>query len=538
MATAESAYPQPQLLSPLRQLAEQAFSRAAGAPLVLGNHVRILKNAEENYPAWLAAIRQARRTVHFESYIIRDDRAGASFAEAFLEKARQGVKVRVIYDWLGAKRLVGGSFWRRLRQGGVEVRCFNPPRLSSPLGWLNRDHRKSIVIDGELGFVGGLCIGDDWVGNPSRGIEPWRDTAVEVRGPAVSDLEWCFAEMWKAAGGLPLPDEDLPAEGQELPPAGDQALRIVATQPNTGGLYRLEQLIAALARERIWLTDAYLVATTPFLQAMAAAARDGVDVRVLAPRVSDVPLVRSLSRAGYRSLLETGVRVFEWNGSMLHAKTAVVDGRWARVGSSNLNLSSWLGNWELDVVVEDPAFAAEMEKMYLEDLANSTEIVLSESQRVRPVQRERRRRRRGRRRLAHGSASRAASGVVAITNTIGAVITRRRTLGPAEARLMLLGALVLLTLSIVGWIWPLVLAIPMGVLGVWVAAALLLDAFHVWRKTRSARTSADDDDSAPFESGSGAIDELTAGGNGDGAAVKSDSLSAGERQETGSRSPQ
>jgi cardiolipin synthase len=506
MATADSTYPQPGILSPLRQLAEQAFSRAAGAPLVPGNQVRILKNAEENYPAWLAAIRQARRTIHFESYIIKDDRAGQSFAEAFIEKAQQGVQVRVIYDWLGAKGLAGGRYWRRLRQGGVEVRCFNPPRPDSPLGWLSRDHRKTITVDGEVGYVGGLCVGDDWVGYPERKLEPWRDTAVEVRGPAVADLEWCFAEMWKAAGGTPIPEEELPPDGQELPLAGEMPLRIVATQPNMGGLYRLEQLIAALARERIWLTDAYFVATTPFLQAMGAAARDGVDVRLLVPRVSDVPLVRSLSRAGYRSLLETGVRVFEWNGTMLHAKTAVVDGRWARVGSSNLNLASWMGNWEMDVVVEDPGFAAEMEKMYLEDLAHSTEIVLSESQRVRPVEWQRHRRRRGRRRLARGSAGRAASGVMAITNTIGAVITRRRTLGPAEARLMLSGALVLLALSVVGWIWPVVIAIPAGVVGVWVALALLLDAYKLWRKSRAAEQSAEEetesggyDDGGPAE---------------------------------------
>ena len=417
MAAAEPIYPQPGILSP-RQLAEQAFSRAAGAPLVLGNQVRILKNAEANYPAWLAAIRQARHTIHFESYIIKDDKAGQSFAEAFADKAREGVHVRVIYDWFGARGFSSRSFWRRLRTSGVEVRCFNPPRPDSPLGWMSRDHRKAITVDSEVGFVGGLCVGDDWVGNPDRGIEPWRDTAVEVRGPAVADLEWCFAEMWKAAGGPPVPDADLPPDGMELPAAGNVPLRVVATRPNTGGISRLEQLIAALARRSIWLTDAYFVATTPFLQALRAAAMDGVDVRLLVPRVSDVPLVRSLSRAGYRSLLEAGVRVFEWNGTMLHAQTAVVDGRWARVGSSNLNLASWIGNWELDIICEDHSFAEQMERMYLDDLANSTEIVLARAQRVRPVEwRQHRRRPRRRRRLAQGSAGRAASTCACSTTT-------------------------------------------------------------------------------------------------------------------------
>jgi cardiolipin synthase len=493
MAAAEPIYPQPGILSP-RQLAEQAFSRAAGAPLVTGNRLRILKNAEANYPAWLAAIRQARRTIHFESYIIKDDRAGQSFSEAFIDKAREGVHVRVIYDWFGARGISSRRFWRNLKESGVEVRCFNPPRFDSPLAWMSRDHRKAITVDGEVGFVGGLCVGDEWVGNPDRSIEPWRDTAVEVRGPAVADLEWCFAEMWKAAGGPPVPEGDLPPDGQELPVLGDVSLRVVATRPNTGGIYRLEQLIAALARRSIWLTDAYFVATTPFLQALGAAAMDGVDVRLLVPRVSDVPLVRSLSRAGYRSLLEAGVRVFEWNGTMLHAKTAVVDGRWARVGSSNLNLASWVGNWELDVIIEDAAFAEQMERMYLDDLANSTEIVLARAQRVRPVEwRQHRRRPRLRHRLAQGSASRAASGVVAITNTIGAVITRRRTLGPAEARLMLSAGLLLLGLSVVGWLWPLVLAIPLGLVGVWVALALMLDAYKLWRQNREPASPSGDE---------------------------------------------
>ena len=498
MASAEPIYLQPGILSP-RQLAEQAFSRAAGAPLVPGNRVRILKDAEANYPAWLAAIRQARRRIHFESYIIKDDRTGQRFADAFIDKAREGVRVRVIYDWLGARGLASRRFWQKLRAGGVEVRCFNPPRPDSPLGWLSRDHRKSIVVDGEVGFVGGLCVGNDWVGNPERGIEPWRDTAVEVRGPAMTDLEWCFAEMWKAAGGPPVPDEDLPPDGQELPAAGEVTLRVVATQPNTGGIYRVEQLIAALARRSIWITDAYFVATTPFLQALGAAARDGVDVRLLLPRVSDVPLVRSISRTGYRPLLEAGVRIFEWNGTMLHAKTAVVDGRWSRVGSSNLNLASWIGNWELDIIAENSSFAEGMERMYLEDLSHSTEIVLAEARRVRPLEKHERGRRRGRRRLARGSAGRAASGVMAITNTIGAVITRRRTLGPAEARVMLWAGLLLLTLSVMGWIWPLVLVVPLGIAGVWVALAMLLDAYKLWRKSQASAEQTAEEESETTE---------------------------------------
>ena len=139
--------------------------------------------------------------------------------------------------------------------------------------------------------------------------------------------------------------------------AGDVALRIVASEPSMADLYRLDMLIAALARKSIWLTDAYYLGAPSYVQSLRAAAFDGVDVRLLVPRTSDIPIVRALSRVGYRTLLQSGVRIFEWNGAMLHAKTAVADGRWSRVGSTNLNLASWMTNYELDVVVEDEVFA-------------------------------------------------------------------------------------------------------------------------------------------------------------------------------------
>jgi cardiolipin synthase len=192
-------------------------------------------------------------------------------------------------------------------------------------------------------------------------------------------------------------------------PEGDVALRIIASYPNTGSLYRFDQLLGALARQTIWLTDAYFFGTATYIQALRAAAMDGVDVRLLLPRTSDIPIVRSLSRAGYRTLLEAGVRLFEWDGPMLHAKTAVVDGRWARVGSTNLNIASWLGNWELDVVVEDERFGQQMEEMYLNDLGHSTEIVLTARQKVhRAVQPARRPHYR---RMAKGSAGHAVTGL-------------------------------------------------------------------------------------------------------------------------------
>src|SRR5919202_1046225 len=152
-----------QTMTDLRALADQAFSRAAGAPLIAGNSVRVLKDARENYPAWLEAIGAAQHYVHFESYILREDETGQMFADAFLAKAREGVRVRLIYDWMGGFGKTSRAFWQRLRAGGVDVRCYNPPRLDAPFGWLSRDHRKMLSVDGQVGFVTGLCVGRMWV---------------------------------------------------------------------------------------------------------------------------------------------------------------------------------------------------------------------------------------------------------------------------------------------------------------------------------------------------------------------------------------
>ncbi len=453
----------------LRTVANQAFSRAAGAPLIDHNSVRLLRDAAENYPAWLEAITAARAHIHFESYIIHDDRTGAMFAEALIAKARQGVRVRLIYDWLGAVGKTSRRFWNQLRAGGVEVRCYNPPRFESPLGWLSRDHRKMIAVDGVVGFVTGLCVGRMWTGDPENNIEPWRDTGVEVRGPAVLDIERAFAQVW-AMLGPPIP-EDEPAGAPVAAEAGDVNLRVVATVPATAGMFRFDQLVAALARKRLWLTDAYYAGMAAYVQALRAAALDGVDVRLLLPNATDIPLLRPLSRAGYRPLLEAGIRVFEWNGTMLHAKTAVADGRWARVGSTNLNIMSWLGNCELDVIVEDEGFAREMEEMYLRDLTNATEIVLDARQKVRapggPP------RRRPLVTSGSGSAGRAAAGAVRIGRTIGAAFTNRRVLEPVEARIAAAMGALLLALAVFFAFFPRALAYPLVALFIWIALALV-----------------------------------------------------------------
>jgi cardiolipin synthase len=477
MATPETAqFPTgdlPRASADLRLVAEQMFARAAGAPLVAGNAARILRDAGENYPAWLTAIAAARRSVLFENYIIADDATGREFVDVLSERARAGVAVRLIYDWMGALGVGTERLLQPLVAAGGVVRCFNRPRLDSPFGWLARDHRKMIAVDGETGFVSGLCVSAKWHGDPSRGITPWRDTGIEVRGPAVTDIERAFAQTWAAAGGGVLDVAPVSA-----PPAGGVLLRVLASEPNLAGMYRLDQMIAALAHETLWLTDAYFVGVAPYVQALRAAAHDGVDVRLLVPGASDLPLVGQVSRAGYRPLLEAGIRVFEWNGAMLHAKSAVADGRWARVGSTNLNIASWIGNYELDVAIEDQGCARCMQQMYEEDLGNATEIVLGARHRVQ------RRGPAGGRRGSGGRAARAAAGALRIGNTVGAAFSNRRTLGPAESGMMLSVALGFIGFAVLALLFPRAMIAPLALLALWIGITLLVRA---WRLRRGGR---------------------------------------------------
>jgi cardiolipin synthase len=234
---------------------------------------------------------------------------------------------------------------------------------------------------------------------------------------------------------------------------------------------------APKARRTLYLTDAYFVGTAAYVQALAAAARDGVDVRLMVPGASDIPALSPLSRAGYRPLLQAGVRVFEWNGTMLHAKTAVADGRWARVGSTNLNLASFVGNYELDVAVEG-RFAGTMANSS-KSISSPTEIVLTRRNRVRPVPGEERAP--SARRAMSGSAGRAAAGAVSVGSALGAALTGRRVLDAAESGLLAKMGGAILALSIVAAIWPHFVAWPAAVLGIWLGVAWLVKAFALRR---------------------------------------------------------
>jgi cardiolipin synthase len=462
------------MLVQLRGLAEAAFSRAAGAPLVGGNRVRLLEDARENYPRWLAAIAEAKHHVLFDNYLIHDDAVGRQFADALADKAGQGISVRLIYDWVGCLGKASRRLWRNLRSAGVAVRAYNPPRMGSPLGLLSRDHRKTLSVDGRVGFVSGLCVGQPWAGVPARRLEPWRDTGVEIEGPAVAHIERAFACAW-ALTGEPMPELGPPAAA-----AGDVSIRIVATEPATAGMLRLDQMVASLAQHRLWLTDPYFSGTTTYVQALRAAARDGVDVRLLVPGATDIPLLKPFSQAGYRTLLEAGVRIFSWNGTMVHAKTAVADGHWARVGSTNLNLASWLGNCELDAVIEDDGFAAEMEAMYLRDLERTTEIVLTKLGKLRaPGAPRGAARPRGR-----GNSGRVAAGAVRVGRAIGAALSNHRLLGPVEARLALMTGLSLCLLAVLVVLFPRALAYATAALALWAGGTFVVRGLRLYRKLR------------------------------------------------------
>jgi cardiolipin synthase len=335
-----------------------------------------LRDGPEAFASMLDAIDRATEWVCFENYIIRDDVTGQRFADHLKAAAQRGVEVRVLYDYLGSFS-TPRSYWKDLRQAGVEVLGFNRVNPFRPLRSVRRNHCKFVVADGVRAVVGGLCIGDEWTGHPDRGIEPWRDTAALVEGTAVPALGAGFGERWGLAGGS-FPDGLLASTPE---PYGEAIVRPIAGVPGKLRLFQAVQLLASSAAHRLWITDAYLVAPSPLYAGLMAAARDGVDVRLLLPGRTDIPAVQALTRVGYRELLEAGVRIWEWQGPMLHAKTVLSDDVWFKVGSSNLNPSSLLGNYELDLLVEAPNLAHTAQQFRL-DLSNAVEIVLR--QRVGP----------------------------------------------------------------------------------------------------------------------------------------------------------
>jgi cardiolipin synthase A/B len=476
----------------MMRMADRAMIRASDSAQIRGNTARLLPDGREAFRSWLTAIAEAEHYIHLENYIIRDDGMGRLFRDALCEKARAGVKVRVLYDWMGCWA-TPGRFWKPFRSAGAEVRVFGRPSLDNPLSAIRRDHRKLIAVDGTWASVSGMCIGDEWAGDPDAGIPPWRDTGVEFRGPVTASLDRAFGHTW-ALTGAPLPPEEVP-DPARIRPLGNVAVRVVEGEPGKSRIYRLSQFVSVGVERRLWLTDPYFVLPPAMSEALAAAARDGVDVRVLVPAHNNWPIVGGMSRAGYRPLLEAGVRLWEWEGPMIHAKTAVADGFWTRVGSTNLNLASLLTNWELDVAVTDLPFAAAMEALFERDLESSVEVTLVKAPLLsRLGHRERRtterviqerseedgaaRRsaaREARRRSFRGSQVARFLGRLARAATVLArALFGQRIVGREDTGWVSAWALILLGVSAVGFLYPRVMAWPAAFFVFWIAVAALI----------------------------------------------------------------
>jgi cardiolipin synthase A/B len=349
------------------------LAELAGAPLRYGHLVRVLRDGALAFPAMIAAIRAARASVCFENFILAHDATGEEFARA-LERARgRGVRVRVLYDPVGTLLVRGGSVAARLRPAGIAARPFRPLSALAPWSWIrlrHRDHRKLLVCDERTAVIGGICIADHWA-PAERGGGGWRDTALLVRGPVVADLQQAFDRMWRRARGPLSLDAHFGASGD---PKGDAAACVVGDLPGTGRVARIYTWLADHAQESIELTDAYFVAPPIVTEALIRAAGRGVHVRLLVPGRNNHPVMGFAARRIYAPLLEAGVEIHEWNGVMLHAKTAVVDGLVTLVGSSNLDPLSLRRNFELNLLVGDPETGRRMRELFAADLRGAARV--------------------------------------------------------------------------------------------------------------------------------------------------------------------
>lgn len=369
---------------------EQAL---AGNPLSVGNKVVLLEDGKQTYPAMLAAIRGAKHHVHMETYIFDADEVGNLFAAALIERAKAGVKVRLIVDSIGSNK-TPREFFQRLADGGVDVRRFNPV---TPVGFLalnHRDHRKLTLVDGCVAFLGGINISGVYAklgagglssGASSRGSresaqapfdeQPWRDTEVRIEGPVVADLQRGFLKQWARVS-----DEkgvDGKAYFPELKPAGNHVVRAIDASPSETAINPLyAALVSAIdsADTEVHITNAYFVPHPDLLRALQEAARRGVEVTLILPSRTDSWLAFNAGRSYYEDLLVTGVKIYERKGRLLHAKSATIDRVWATVGSTNLDWRSLVYNDELNAVVLGPEFAAQANALFARDLAESEQI--------------------------------------------------------------------------------------------------------------------------------------------------------------------
>ena len=341
------------------------------APILEGNRVAMFFEGAEALRAMREAISEATEEVLIESYIWKDDATGRGFLDVLGQAAGRGVAVRVLADAFGSFA-VRRAFWQAMRASGIEVRLFHPlfPHL---LFQPFRDHRKILVVDRRIAFTGGMNIADEYGSARGSSGGPWRDTHARVEGPVAWELAVVFSEAWNHAGDKPL--ELAPLEPG--PQKGAAAL-VLDSRPGRGHGETASVLaaIVAAARERVWITNAYFAPRRRALRILADAAARGVDARLLLPGVSDVPLVRHAGHGNYAALLSRGVRVFEYQAAILHAKTAVADDFVSLVGSSNLDFRSFHFNAECNLVILDEAAGRTMAGAFERDLSRSVEITL------------------------------------------------------------------------------------------------------------------------------------------------------------------
>lgn len=356
---------------------EPSFPRMVGAvltpELVNGNRIQTLLNGDQIFPAMLSALRDAKTSITFETYIYWSSSIGAEFEAAFADAARRGVHVKVLVDWIGGE--LAEPAVERMRADGVEVRLYNPPRWNTLGRFNNRTHRKLMVVDGRIGFIGGVGIADDWRGH-AQDPQHWRGTHFQVEGPVVSQLQSAFIDNWLQTTGEAL---DSSAFLPPLDAAGSSMAHIFSSSPRGGSKsMQLLYLMSITAAVRsIDLSAAYFIPDEVAIKSLVAAAKRGVRVRIIVPgRYMDKEVVRHASRAVWGPLLEAGVQIFEYQPTMFHCKVIVVDDTWVSLGSSNFDARSFSINDEANLNVYDPTFAAEQVAVFEHDLSRSRAVTL------------------------------------------------------------------------------------------------------------------------------------------------------------------
>lgn len=355
-------------------------------PLVTGNEVTLLVDGPATYEAMFAAVEQAEDHVHVETYIIEDDEIGRRFADLLIRKQAQGVKVRLIYDSVGSLN-TPKAFFERLADRGVELVEYNPinPLMGRQRKWRvnNRDHRKLMVVDGQVAFLGGINISDVYSSGsfgksgaratPSSEAIPWRDTHVQIRGPVVADFQRIFLKTWRNQTGLALSDSRY---FPTLHVRGNDRVRAMVhiAEEDSNPIYAAFVSAIDHAVDHIYLTNAYFVPRPRLLKSLCQARRRGVDVKLILPSRSDFWLVFHAGRTHYTQLLRCGVEIYERREALLHAKTILIDGVWSSVGSTNLDWRSLLHNDELNAIILGPDFAAQLQTLFEKDLAKSARI--------------------------------------------------------------------------------------------------------------------------------------------------------------------